>query len=214
VDLRSVMSGLSVFLVAAVSVSGQGLPGSVEVGVATGRLYGGTLAAGATRAFDEKTKVDDQILKGAWLATQLTPSWGLELAIRRSSTKLTSVASGIFSSRPALAAIDVATLEGLALRIYRRGSFHPYLGAGLGIANLDIDAADLSLRDSNRPSATVCGGARFYAARWVGFRFDVRGRGVYLGERWHNDDGWRDHGRWLVNAETQLGVFLSFGGGQ
>lgn len=208
---RAVSCGF-ILLGVALRASAQGLPGSVEVGVATGRLYGGNLAAGATRAFDEKTSVDDEILKGAWLGTQLTPDWGLELAVRRASTTLTATAPGVFSSRPALAGLDIATVEVMALRVFRLGSFHPYVGAGLGVANLDIDVPDESLRDNDRICMALAGGARFYFARWVGLRFDVRGRGVYLGARWEGDEGWNDHGRWLVNAETQLGVFFSFGG--
>lgn len=209
--LRRVLAG-ALTLLGVAGASAQGLPGSVEVGVATGRLYGGNLAAGATRAFDEKTAVDDDILKGVWLGTQLTPEWGLELAVRRASTTLTATAPGVFSPRPALAGLDIATVEVMAFRVFRHGSFHPYAGAGLGIANLDIDVPDPSLRDNDRMSLALAGGARFYFARWVGLRFDVRGRGVYLGARWEGDEGWNDHGRWLVNGETQLGLFFSFGG--
>ena len=132
--------------------------------------------------------------------------------MRRSSTKLTATAAGIFSSRPALAGFDIATVEVMALRVFRRGSFHPYLGLVSASPTWTSTRPDPSLRDNDRVSLALAGGARFYLARWVGFRFDVRGRGVYLGARWEGDEGWRDHGRWLVNGETQLGVFFSFGG--
>ncbi|HPC83614.1 MAG TPA: hypothetical protein P5234_09600 [Thermoanaerobaculaceae bacterium] len=199
-------------LLAAAGAGAQGLPGSIEIGVATGRLYGGSLAPGATRALPGRAEVDDQILKGVWLGTQLGRRFGLELAVRRSSTALVGRAGGIFASQPKLAGFDLATLEALALWSFRRGSFVPYLGGGAGIANLDIDAPDPSWRDDDRLCVAAAGGARFYAARWVGARFDVRARGVYLGRRWQGDQGWRDHGRWLWNGETQLGVFFSFGG--
>lgn len=210
--MRSAAAVATVALLLAAGAGAQGLPGSVEVGVSTGRLYGGSFAAGATRAFVGKAEVDDQILKGAWLGTQLGPRLGLELAVRRSSTLLVQPAAGIFASQPRLAGFDMATLEALALWTFRRGSFAPYVGGGLGIANLDINAPDSSLRDDDRVCLSVAGGARFFAARWVGVRLDVRGRGVYLGNRWSGDEGWRDHGRWLWNGETQIGVFFSFGG--
>ena len=100
----------------------------------------------------------------------------------------------------------------MALRVFRLGSFHPYVGAGLGIANLDIDVADPSLRDNNRIGLALAAGARFYFARWVGLRFDVRGRGVYLGTRCDGDEGWNDHGRWLASTGDAGRRVLSFGG--
>lgn len=205
------LAGLAALLVSAVA-SSQGLAGSVEIGVSTGRLYGGSFAAGATRAFAGRTEVDDQILKGAWLGTQLGPRLGLELALRRSSTVLVDPRAGLFASQRRLAGFDMATLEALAVWSFRRGFFVPYVGAGLGIANLDIDAPDSSLRDDDRICLSAAGGARFFAARWVGARLDVRARGAYLGSRWSGDEGWRDHGRWLWNGETQIGVFFLFGG--
>ncbi|MGV8040838.1 MAG: hypothetical protein AB2L07_12445 [Thermoanaerobaculaceae bacterium] len=110
-------------LLLAALAGAQVLPGSVEVGVSTGRLYGGSFAAGATRAFAGRTEVDDQILKGAWLATPLSPRLGLELALRRSSTALVDPGAGIFASQRELAEIDIATLEALALWSFPRGFF-------------------------------------------------------------------------------------------
>lgn len=203
----------AVALLAAAVAGAQSLPGSVEIGVATGRLYGGRLAPGATRPFAGRTEIDDQILKGVWLGAQFDRHLGLEVAVRRSRSALVERAAGIFAAQRKLAGLDVATLEALALWSWPRGRFAPYLGAGAGIANLDLDAPDTSLRDDDRVCLAVTGGARFLAAGWVGVRFDVRARGVYLGSRWAGDGGWRDSGRWLWNGETQLGVFFSFGGG-
>lgn len=210
--MRSAVALGGAGLLVAALAAGQGLPGSVEFGVSTGRLYGGSIAPGATRPFAERTEVDDQLLKGAWLGAQLFPHLGLELAVRRSSTAIVERAAGVFAGQRELAGLDVATLEALALWSFPRQRFAPYLGAGAGIANLDINTADASLRDDDRVCLAVAGGARFFAATWVGVRFDVRARGVYLGSRWSGDEGWRDGGRWLWNGETQVGVFFSFGG--
>jgi len=199
-------------LLAVAVASAQELPGTVEIGISTGRLYGGSFAAGATRAFAGRTEVDDQILKGAWLGAQLGRRLGLELALRRSSTVLVESNAGILASQRRLAGFDLATLEALALWSYPHGHFVPYFGGGVGIANLDIDVPDPSLRDDDRFCLSAAVGARFFATRWVGARFDVRARGVYLGSRWSGDEGWRDHGRWLWNGETQIGVLFAFGG--
>jgi len=56
------------------------------------------------------------------------------------------------------------------------------------------------------------GGARFYLARWLGIRIDVRERATYLGARSQGQDhGWLDTGRWFFDTELTGGVFASFG---
>jgi hypothetical protein len=191
---------------------GQARVGSVEVGVAPGRLYGGSFAAGSTCYFDDKTHVDDDQLHGFWLGAQVAPEWGVEVAVRRSHTHIVESRAGVFPTARDLAAIDMASIEALALRSFAVGSFAPYVGAGLGTASLDIDVADRSVRESNRPALALGAGARFWALPWAGFRFDLRGRAVYLGTRCQGDEGWHDHGRWLSNGEVMVGVFATFGG--
>jgi opacity protein-like surface antigen len=190
----------------------QARPGSVEIGVGTGRFYGGSFAGGSTCYFEDKTLVDDDQLGGFWLGAQLTPSWSLELAVRRTHSHILEARGGVFPTEHDLAVIDFSTIEALALHSFRVGNFLPYLGAGAGIASLDIDAPSRAVQDSNRPSLALAAGARFYALPWAGFRFDLRGRGVYLGARCHRDGGWNDHGRWFTAGEVMVGVFASFGG--
>lgn len=198
-------------LLAAVA-SGQARVGSVELGVATGRLFGGSLAAGSTCYLEDKTDVDDDQLGSFWLGAQVTPAWGVELAVRRTNTHITESRPGVFPTAQELAVLDLATIEGVATYSWWVGSFAPYLGGGLGVASLDIDVADRAVQDSNRASLALAAGARFWALPWAGFRFDVRGRAVYLGTRCDGDEGWSDHGRWLATTEVVVGVFATFGG--
>jgi hypothetical protein len=191
----------------------QATPGSVEVGVGGGRFLGGTLAKGSNRAFDTTVGVDQNPTGGFWLGAQLSPEWGVEFAYRRTATEVIEHQSGLFSHQRALAGLDVASIEVLAIRSFRYGNFLPYLGAGVGLTNLDLDAPDPSLRDSNRGALSLTGGACFYLARWLGIRIDVRERATYLGARSQGQDhGWLDTGRWFFNTELTGGVFASFGG--
>ena len=146
------------------------------------------------------------------VTTQLSSAWGLEVALRRSHMDILEARSGVFPTEHTVAVMDFSTIEALALRSFGTARFRPYVGAGAGIASLDIDVADRAVRESNRLSLALTGGARFQAASWVGFRFDVRARAVYLGARCHGDEGWRDSGRWTTTGEVMFGLYASFGG--
>ena len=191
----------------------QAPPGSVEVGDGVGRFIGGTLAKGSNEAFDRKVDVDDDPTGGFWLSAQLTREWAVELAYRRTTTHIIEYNGGVFASQRELAGLAVASFEALAVRSFRRGSFIPYVGAGIGLVNLDIDTPDRSFRDANRGALALTAGTRFFLTRWAGVRFDLRGRATYLGRRRHGEDhGWTDTGRWFADAELIGGVFVSLGG--
>lgn len=204
---------VAVALAASGSARAQMNPGSIEAGICAGRLYGGSMAAGTNAYFDDTVRVDDGILNGFWLAAQLSPTWGLEAAVRRTETHLVEEGHGTFPSEPQVAGLDLATVEILAVRSYRLGHFLPYLGGGAGVANLDINTPDPARGDSDKALLVATGGARFAATPWLGFRFDLRIRGIYLGERSRgHDGGWNDSGRWLFVQELVAGVYLAFGG--
>lgn len=204
---------VSIALLVPAFASAQAAPGSIEIGGGGGRFFGGSFARGSTAVSERGLEADDDILKGFWVGAQLTRAWGVEIAVRRTATRFVMPADGVFASKPAVAGLDVASVEGLALLSFRHGNFLPYVGAGIGVANLDPDTGDPSVRDSNRLSLSAALGARFYATRWVGARIDLRGRATYLGKRRLGEDrGWSDAGRWFRNAELLGGVFLSFGG--
>ena len=191
--------------------SAQALPGSIEVGGGAGRFYGGSFAKGTNRAFSRKIEVDDDILKGFWLGAQLSPKWGVEVAVRRSTEDLVIPQTGVFPNEPSVGSIDVASIELAALRTFRIGNFVPYLGAGIGITNLDPNVPDRAVRDVNRFGFSGALGAKFYATRWIGARIDARIRATYLGRRRIEDGGWSDTGRWFRDSEILGGVFLAFG---
>jgi hypothetical protein len=190
----------------------QALPGSIEIGGGGGRFYGGSFAKGTTRAFSQKVEVDDDVAAGFWLGAQWTRRWSFEVAVRRSTEDLVIPQSGVFPNEPGAGTIDIATIELLALRSFPVGNFAPYVGLGGGITNLDINVPDRNVRDVNRFGASAALGAKFYAARWVGFRIDGRFRATYLGKRRVEDGGWSDTNRWFRNSEIFGGVFFTFGG--
>lgn len=201
-------------LLAPAAARAQGNVGSIEVGGGAGRFFGGSFARGSTHITDQKTDADDDILRSFWLGAQLSQDWGVEIAVRRTATHLLESRGGVFPTKAILAGLDVASIEAMGLRSFRRGSFLPYLGFGIGVTNLDPDTGDPAVHDTNRLGLSVAAGARFYAARWVGLRVDLRERATYLGKRAQAelDRGWTDSGRWFCDAELLGGVFFSFGG--
>jgi opacity protein-like surface antigen len=200
-------------LVIPASLFAQAPPGSVELGIGTGRFIGGTLAKGSNQAFDRKVDVDEEPTLGFWLGSQLSPKWGVEVAYRRTGTHVIEYHGGFSAPQRTLAGFVLASVEALAVRSFRHGNFFPYLGAGVSLANLDIDTPDRSLRDATRAGVSLTGGARFYLAHQFGVRIDLRGRATYLGVLGQGQDrGWTDTGRWFADAEITGGVFLSVGG--
>src|SRR5204862_85267 len=87
---------------------------------------------------------------------------------------------GVFPTKPVLAGLDVASIELLGVRTWRRGNFAPYVGFGIGVTNLDPDLDDPAVRDTNRAALSLAAGARFYAVRWAGSR--CRGPGARRGQ--------------------------------
>ena len=208
-------SALAAAAIISGSASAQALPvpGSIEVGIGEGRFFGGSFQRGSNDLFDHRVEADDDVLKGFWLGAQLSRSWGLEISVRRTQTHLVEPSGGVFPSKPAVATFIPATVELLGLWSWPLGSFVPYAGFGLGFMDVEADTGDVSIRDVNRFCMSMTLGARFYAARWVGARIDVRGRATYLGARSLGEDrGMFDTGRWFPNAELLGGIFLSFGG--
>jgi outer membrane protein W len=190
-------------------------PGSIEIGVGGGRFFGGSLAKGATDLWDRKVGVDQDILQGVWVSTQLTSNWGLEVALRRTKTHIVDLGPGVAPNEPALASFIPTTVEALGLRSFDLGNFRPFMGLGLGFMNVEIDNGDPNVRDVNRFCISGTFGARYYVAKWIGVRIDCRIRATYLGtRRFGEDQGWTDAGRWFRNAELLGGLFLTFGGRQ
>ncbi len=211
--MKSLRHALPLLLLLPGALGAQALPGSIEIGGGGGRFFGGSFATGSNDLFDHKVTADDDILKGFWLAAQLSHEWGLEVAVRRTETHIVEPAGGVFPNRPTLGVFIPATVELLGIRSFVLGNFVPYVGFGIGFMNVELDTDDPAVRDVNRLCFSLTGGARFYATRWIGARFDVRGRGTYLGVRSMGEDhGFWDQGRWFFNAELLGGIFLSFGG--
>lgn len=197
---RNVAAALSISLLGPALALAQAAPGSIEAGVGAGRLFGGSFPQGSTN-FQEELRADDDILRGFWVGAQITREWSVEVAVRGTKTRFVFAGKGVFPEEPEVVGFDFATIEAVGLYSFRLGNLLPYVGIGLGVANLDPDAPNPAIRDSNRFALSVAGGARFYAARWLGLRADVRGRAASL-----------EGGHWFRNVEVLGGVFFSFGG--
>ncbi|MEO8430815.1 MAG: outer membrane beta-barrel protein [Acidobacteriota bacterium] len=209
----AVCLGLLLSFLGAGRLRAQARPGSIEIGGGIGRLHGGELARGSNVYFDQRVAVDDENLHGFWVGAQITREWGIEVEVRRTPTVLIEPQDGVFPTEATVAGLDLATIELVGHRSFQLGAFSPYLAFGAGVANLDINVPDRSVRDSNRLTLCAAIGGRYYAARWVGVRIDVRGRGTYLGaRRLQEDRGTFDSGRWLGGAELAAGIFVDFGG--
>lgn len=191
----------------------QALPGSIEIGGGGGRFYGGAFAKGSNEEFEHRVEADDDVLAGFWLGAQLTPRIGIEMSVRKSQEDIVNPAPGVFPREPTAATLELTTVETGILFSFPFGQFAPYLGLDGGISNININVPDRAVRDVNRFGISAAAGAKFYAARWVGFRVEGRARATYLGRRSNGQDrGWTDGGRWFRNSEIFGGVFFAFGG--
>jgi hypothetical protein len=187
-------------------------PGSIELGVGAGRFFGGRFARGSNDLFDQAVDADDDILKGFWVAAQVTTEWQVELDVRRTNTHLVAAGGGVFPEKPQLAVFIPATVELTGIRSYTFGSVRPYVGVGVGFMNVEADTEDVSRRDVNRVAVSFALGARFDVIRRAGLRLDVRARGTYLGvRRLGADRGVLDPGRWFANGELLGGFYVVVG---
>lgn len=192
--------------------SAQAPPGSVQVSFLSGRFYGGTLATGSNRYYDQTAVLTDTGTKGFSLGTQLTDRWGLEVSVRRSDNAPIAVADPDSATlQHAPAKLEFATIDLMGLRRFPMGRFQPYCALGAGTANLNINAPDPGWLDTNRLSLAGGAGAWYWVASWVALRLDLRARFTYLEKRWDGQDqGPLDPGRWLRTSEAMAGVAFSY----
>lgn len=187
----------------------QAPPGSVQAGLEQGRQYGGAFAAGTNALFDRAVRMENAPIKGFWLGTQLSPAWGLEVSVRRGSTRFSMGDPAKLSPLQQGATFDYAVMELTAVRTYRQGRLEPYGCAGAGVANLDINTADKAYRDTNRASFVLGAGLRYWVGPCFAFRFDLRAHAACLQERAQHPGAW-DPGRWLRTEEVMVGAQFSY----
>ncbi len=70
-------------LLSPATLPAQAPPGSIEIGGGGGRFFTGSFAAASARITDRKADADDDVVRGFWLAAQLSREWGVEIAVRR-----------------------------------------------------------------------------------------------------------------------------------
>ena len=166
------------------------------------------MTAGSNELFKDSVRMQDCTIRGFWFGTQLSPSWGLELSTRRSSTHFLLPDLGSLPPLQQGAWMEYAAMELITVRSFQFGQLQPYCLVGMGMANLNINVTDKAYRDTNRTSLVGGFGARYWLAGWFALRFDLRAHAAYLQER-AQDPGNLDPGRWLRTQDLMFGVQVS-----
>jgi hypothetical protein len=193
--------GLAALLAAvALPAPGQQTPGKFEAGVLWGRHLGGTLPAGSNQYFQRAVESDSAISKGVRLCWNFSPRLSLEVQAERVDTRFVETADGVFASRPQASVLQLRFVEGGARWAFLTGRFVPFVGAGAGLAVLDPDIPDQpDVRDVNRLALHLDAGFKAYLTTWLGLRFDVRPRFVFLQD-----------GHWFNHVDVDAGLFAAF----
>lgn len=185
---------------AASSARGQQTKGRLEIGVLWGRHFGGTLPAGSNQYFAESVESDTEISQGVRLGYALSDRLFIEVAAERVDTRLVESSGGVFASRPQLGTLQLRFVEAGARWAFLTGRFVPFVGAGAGVAVLDLDVPDRpDVRDSNRIAFHIDAGFKAYLLPWLGLRVDARPRFVYL-----------QGGHWFNHVDGDAGLFFTF----
>lgn len=143
---------------------------------------------------------DDDNFYGARIGYFLTHKWSLELSGQLMSTDT--------EIDPVLAIpdtdMDFKSYRLNALYNFSRGSFQPFLTAGLGIEKFDIDAFDEDTGKSSDIGWNVGAGFRAMFSKHVGLRVDGRYLGIKVGDEIDESQN---------NMEASAGLSFMFGGG-
>lgn len=159
---------LTLSFVPAVSFAAQ----MIEVTPFTGHRYGGSFEDANTGA---KFEVGDAATYGLVLDFDSEPSKQIEVFLSRQSTQLTT--SGTFTGNPLFdLTIDYYHIGGLYMLPEDRSVpafVHPFVSGTFGLTRMAPKRPDLTTE--NYLSLSLGGGAKFFLARNLGLRLDVRG---------------------------------------
>ncbi len=145
---------------------------AVEIAPLTGHRYGGSFEDANTAA---KFEVGDAATYGLILDFDSEPDKQIEIFLSRQTTQMTT--PGIFTGSPLFdLTIDYYHIGGLYM-LPEDGSVppfvHPFVSGTFGLTRMTPKHSDLTTE--NHLSLSLGGGAKFFLARNLGLRFDVRG---------------------------------------
>jgi outer membrane beta-barrel protein len=157
------LTSLAALALSALPAYAQVQPGTSEVHVYAGHLTGDDLTD--TAISGRTPELDDDITYGIRYGYNVTENWGLELSLGYTPTEVTNVGTANID-------VDVTTLDLDGVYHFTTGSrFVPYLLAGVGYANADLDARinglvggqQVSIGDDSGFTLNAGVGAKYFA---------------------------------------------------
>jgi outer membrane beta-barrel protein len=126
------LTALAALAVSALPAYAQVQPRTSEVQVYVGDLIGDDLTD--TAISGQTPELDDDLTYGIRYGYNVTENWGVELSLGFTPTEVTNLSTADID-------VDVTTLDLDAVYHFSTGNrFVPYLLAGVGYANADLDA--------------------------------------------------------------------------
>jgi outer membrane beta-barrel protein len=154
---------LAALAVSALPAYAQVQPRTSEVQVYVGDLIGDDLTD--TAISGQTPELDDDITYGIRYGYNITQNWGVELSLGLTPTEVTNLSTADID-------VDVTTLDLDAVYHFSTGNrFVPYLLAGVGYANADLDrpitglagGQQVSIRDDSGFTLNAGLGAKYFA---------------------------------------------------
>lgn len=202
-----VFAALALILPLSVQAQGSG----VELTVFAGYRSGGDFnpVDGFSDIFEPGFEVQDGDVLGAALNIPFSNNLSLELLYSRQDSEL-FVDEGLFGPNFKISNLDVTYAHvGLQYQ-WTPGQLRPFVGVGLGFANLSPDGP--SLDHENRLSGNFNGGVKIFLSNHLGLRFDGRLFWADLNKFESHDccccDDYSNND--LYQAEATAGVVLKF----
>lgn len=125
------LTSLAALALSALPASAQVQPRTSEVHVYVGHLVGDDLTD--TAISGQTPELDDDLTYGIRYGYNVTQNWGIELSLGFTPTEVTNLATSNID-------VDVTTLDLDAVYQFSTGNrFVPYVLAGIGYANADLD---------------------------------------------------------------------------
>ncbi len=196
------LAGAGALLLNALPAVAQVHANSQEVGAYVGAVFGDDLTD--SRLSGQQPKLDDRVTFGLRYGYNFTENWGLEAALGYSPNRVKGLSSGNVDLNLTTLDVDgVYHFSGL-------GRFVPYLVAGVGYANADLDhnlqgtvnGQPVSIGDDSSFTFNGGLGAKYFITD--NFLIRVEGRYRYLDKLVDRFD----HS--LNTVETTLGVSYQF----
>jgi OOP family OmpA-OmpF porin len=197
------LAALGALAINTVPAMAQVTAGSQEVHAYVGEVFGDDVTD--RRINGRKPELDDDVTFGLRYGYNFTDNWGIELSLGRTNSSVTGLGGRDID-------LDLTTFDVDAIYHFNpRGTFVPYVVAGIGYATSDLDrpivgtvsgAGSVRIDDDDGFTFNAGFGAKYFVTNNVSLRLDARYR--YLDKVLDRfDDS-------LNTFETTLGVGFQF----